>query len=471
MKKTLTIMLALLLVLALAACGNSSGTQAPAPAADGSSSTGDAPSGDDPAPVGDGTATKVELLTWTNEATVLFLQKIAPGFNEAYPMYTLEISNIPSGDHDQARETRVSAGNLDVASFQTFSLPQVDWNVQYVDKPTWQQYIDDGLLVDLTDQEFMTRYNAEILAGNTYNGRSYSVCEGTVAYTGLFYNKAIFTELNLEVPTTWQEFIDVCEAVKADGKYIIMTSGAAENWPLNMYKNAIFSANYGEASQEISRKLMTGEMRHTDPEMMEIYAMMDQFATYLEPGVTGVNYADAPGRFAAGNMAMYADGSWSAPDILKANPDIDFGYFPLPGKEPREDGLSPQYGIKFDLAFSVPSNAPNQEGALAFLEYFSRKEIYTDFLNSVGGFSSTQPDVTLENEFLNSLAPGLEKPNLNPELLMYGLKGVGEYGANGGFSFFYLNTLGGPFSTQELAEAAAADYDTARAAIEQLAAE
>ena len=208
-------------------------------------------------------------------------------------------------------------------------------------------------------------------------------------------------------------------------------------------------------------------MKHTDPEVMLVYNCMEQFASYLEPGVTGIAYSDAPGRFAAGNMAMYADGSWSAPDILKANPDIDFGYFPLPGVKAREDGLDPQYGIKYDLSFAVPTNAPNGDGAMAFLSYISQKDVYTAFLNKIAGFSSTQPDITLDNAFLNSLQSGLQKPCLNAEMYIYSPKGAGEYGSSQ-FSFLYLKTLGGPLTAEELAQKADEDFETARQALASL---
>ena len=35
---------------------------------------------------------------------------------------------------------------------------------------------------------------------------------------GVIYNKAIFKELGLEVPTTWDEFIAVAEKVKESGQ-------------------------------------------------------------------------------------------------------------------------------------------------------------------------------------------------------------------------------------------------------------
>ena len=105
-----------------------------------------------------------------------------------------------------------------------------------------------------------------------------------------------------------------------------------------MYANAILSANYGDGAEEIGQKLLTGEMKHTDPR-----SCWSTTAWSSSPptgaGRLRHRLLGCAGRFGAGNMAMYADGSWSAPDILRANPDIEFGYFPLPGIEPREDGL------------------------------------------------------------------------------------------------------------------------------------
>ena len=465
-KKVLSFLLAALMVLSLTACSGGTVGGAPAadkPAADAPASSGnDAPAAD--APAAEGT-TPVEILTWSNAATVEHLKGIADAFNAAYPAYTLNVTEVPSSEIDQVIQTRISAANVDIVSFQTFSKPQEDWNKDSVDKPAWQQYIDEGLLVDLTDEAFVQNYNLDTLMGNAYHDRLYSLNMGTVAYTGLFYNKAIFAELGLEIPKTWDEFIAVCEKVKADGRYSVLSAGAADQWPLNMFANAIISANYGDGAEELAQKLLTGEMKHTDHEFKLVYDCMKQFASYLEPGVTGIAYSDAPGRFALGNMAMYADGSWSFADIEKANPDLEYGYFPLPGVNVREDGLDPQYGIKYDLSFAVPTNAPNGEGALAFLEFISRKEEYTAFLNAIG-FTPTQ-DVTLDNEFLNSLSSGLQKPCLNAEMYITSPKGVGEYGS-AQFSFLYLDILGGPMTAEALAQAAAEDFETARAALASL---
>ncbi len=464
-KKLISILCASATLLALGGCSGTTG---------GGSSSSSGTTGGSPTPSNvtdssgapSGKAQDVNVLTWSNEATVVFLKGIAEDFHNAHPEYNLVVTEVPSAEIDSVIQTRIIAGDIDVVSFQTFSRPQEEWNASSVDKPAWQDYIDQGLLTDLTDQAFIKNYNLDTLMGNAYKGRIYSLNIGTVGYGGMFYNKKIFEELNLKVPNTWAELMDICETVKNDGRYAVVSAGAGDQWPLNIFANAIITANYGEKTREFGQKLLTGELRHTDPEVMLVYNCMEQISGYLEEGVSGISYSDAPGRFALGNMAMYIDGTWSWADIDKAGPGFEYGYFACPPVEARSDGLVPQDAIKYDLSFSVPTNAPNGAGGLAFLDYVSQKDVYSKFINAIG-FTPTQNDIQLENAFLNSMSDILQKPNLNSEMLIYGPKGVGEYGA-GQFTFFYLKTLGGEFDAKSFAEAAEEDFDTARKALESM---
>ena len=200
LRKLLCLVLALLMIAALTACSGGVTGGAPAATQDGAAGTdgADSSAGDEASTPAEGTS--VDVLTWSNAATVQYLKDISAAFHEATPDHSLTISEVPSAEIDQVIQTRISAANVDIVSFQTFSKPQEEWNQDSIDKPAWQQYIDEGLLLDLTDQPFIDNYNLDILMGNSYKDRLYSLNMGTVAYTGLFYNKAIFSELGLEIP-------------------------------------------------------------------------------------------------------------------------------------------------------------------------------------------------------------------------------------------------------------------------------
>lgn len=50
-----------------------------------------------------------------------------------------------------------------------------------MDKPLWQQYIDEGLLLDLSQEAFMARFTESAKQDNAYNGKNYSMPTSTVA--------------------------------------------------------------------------------------------------------------------------------------------------------------------------------------------------------------------------------------------------------------------------------------------------
>ena len=126
--------------------------------------------------------TSVDVLTWSNAATVQYLKDISAAFHEANPDHYLTISEVPSAEIDQVIRPASPRRTWTSSPSRPSSKPQEDWNADSIDKPAWQQYIDEGLLLDLTDQPFIDNYNLDILMGNSYKDRLYSLNMGTVAY-------------------------------------------------------------------------------------------------------------------------------------------------------------------------------------------------------------------------------------------------------------------------------------------------
>jgi raffinose/stachyose/melibiose transport system substrate-binding protein len=160
----------------------------------------------------------------------------------------------------------------------------------------------------------------------------------------------------------------------------------------------------------------------------------------------------------AGRAAMMPDGNWNVTEILKADPNFQVGYFPLPGTAP---GL--QFQGKSDLSFHINANSPHKEAALKWFEFLSDKAVYTEFINIIG-FIPTMEGVTISNKFLNEeILPYVE--NLRPlwELNYRAPNGVGQYAGYGGYQ--YLKSAGGPVGTvEELAKLSQKDFADGKAA-------
>lgn len=76
--------------------------------------------------------------------------------------------------------------------------------------------LNQNVYLDLTGSPFLEQFLPNTLLPVTIDGKVYGVPE-VMHSDGLLYNKRMFRELGLEVPQTWDEFIEVCESLKEEG--------------------------------------------------------------------------------------------------------------------------------------------------------------------------------------------------------------------------------------------------------------
>lgn len=86
--------------------------------------------------------------------------------------------------------------------------------------PAGYQMISAGLpeiALDLSGESWVANYEDWAKEVNTYNGNVIGFSTWGVDYEGILYNKTFFEENNLKVPTTWDDFIKLCNDIKALG--------------------------------------------------------------------------------------------------------------------------------------------------------------------------------------------------------------------------------------------------------------
>ena len=92
----------------------------------------------------------------------------------------------------------------------------------------------------------------------------------------VYYNKAIFEEQGIEVPTTFEEFLDVCQKLK-DAGIQPLSNGIAANWDILECVLLGMVPNYITAEERPAYE--TGEKKMNDETWVEIYT---DFALYTK---------------------------------------------------------------------------------------------------------------------------------------------------------------------------------------------
>lgn len=338
----------------------------------------------------------LRVLIWQNPPTVEFME----AFNEQFTADTginVDMSVVNASDIGTVTQTRLSANDIDVVAFLNSFANSVQPYMTGANPPSWQTIIEAGLLLDLSGQPFLDNYG-EIDA--VYGDGVYAIPVGRTIYGGIYYNKDMFTEFGVEVPTTWEELVAACETFTAEG-IGCMTAGGADGWPIFVGAYGLHGALFPDQEAYVEG-LWTGDVAYNDEENLVMWERMKVYAQdMMERGASGIPGDAAPGRFASGAVAMFPGGSWYASAIEASEPDFEWGFIPFPGSSNAEDNQT-WFG-KSDMHWAIAANSPNTEAALMYLEAFSEPENYQAFINAVG-FIPTQPTATLETQLGEEIA-------------------------------------------------------------------
>jgi raffinose/stachyose/melibiose transport system substrate-binding protein len=334
-------------------------------------------------------STTLKIITWINPPTIKAFNQIDAEFHQKYPNITVKLQTATdvNGPYETLLQQSVNSGTADIVTANMPFLP-LPSNVTSSNATPVQLWITKGAFAPLSGQSFLSDYQQSALSAETYQGKTYGLVSG--AYQeGVFYNKAIFAEYHLSVPTTFSQFLTVCKTLQSHGVQPLYTAlgGVGPIYLQFIYYEMMADLWYPSApGGNLATALMNGTAKWTDPAFVQGMTEEKQIAPYLEPNYTGINWQSMQGGdFASGKAAMELDGSWDLASIQQSNPKLQAGYFPIPFSNTAADN---QAYSQNDLTFYVLNSSQNKTAAMKWLSFFSSPQIYAQYVNTTGISSS-----------------------------------------------------------------------------------
>ena len=234
---------------------------------------------------------------------------------------------------------------------------------------SYADFVDSNILADVTEYPGMANVQPayqEIMKSVTYVPMDGIYGVPYIANAaGMLYNKDMFAEKGWEIPTTWTEFCDLCEQIKAEGEVLPLYLGFLDTWTILSPWNSMLVEL---VPSDHIRKVNAGEAKFADY-YREPAEKLLKLLEYGEDGPMAYSYEDACTAFARGQSAMFPCGSFAVPQILSANPEMNIGLFAMPASDDPDDRIVVS-GV--DLCWNM--TAANED---------HREQIYEviDFLN------------------------------------------------------------------------------------------
>ncbi len=197
-----------------------------------------------------------------------------------------------------------------------------------------------------------------------------------------FYNIDIFNELGLEVPETWDEFIQVCETLKQNGITPI-AYGNQDQWPSSHYIGSINQMVVNNETRLKDLEPSTGEF--TDPNYVLALDYYQQLIPYFNDSPNAYSHDMARNIFSQENAAMIYAELVEIPYIKEENPDLNYGMFGFPLIEGEGD---PTLLTGSPEGFVISANTKYPEEAIDFLKYLTGPEVGKQEVQEVGWFNA-----------------------------------------------------------------------------------
>ncbi len=368
-------------------------------------------------------AEKVNLTfwSWRTEDIDAYNQFIRE-FNAKYPDINVEFVAYRNTEYNTILATALQAGSgPDIIHLRAYG------GMEPLAKAGYLMPLDDKV-------PELANFSRDVLLGatNRADGRVYGV-PFAVQTVQVLYNKAIFRELGLEEPSTWDEFLQLAAKVKEAG-YIPFANGGKEGWTLETFFGAVAPTFYG--GNTFFEEVTTGKTTFTDPRFKAAVEKMLELRPYLPDQYMGVGYTDMQMMFAQEMAAMFLAGIYELGTLAQMNPDLEVGLFVVPG----ETADQPKYITMYvDGSYGINAATKHQEAALEFIRFLATKEYGTMFTNTLQQLSAV-PGVEPDSELLAEVVALMEE-SATPYLMLTAFR----YGQPSG-STLLQNELQGVFA-------------------------
>lgn len=214
------------------------------------------------------------------------------------------------------------------------------------------------------------------------------------SYWVIYYNKHIYADLGLSVPTTWDQFLGNAQKIKASGVTPFFATQEA-GWTAFIWFGEILS----KLDPDFYRSLVNGEAKYTDePARKAMGIWSDLYARgFFTPPDTP--WDNEPAMFKAGKVAMVPMGTWRNA-IFRQNglTDADYGAFVMPTITPN---TKPSVIVESGV-FAVPKRGSNVDAAQKAMGEWLNPQVQRTWVGQINDISAN-PQVGITNPILTAV--------------------------------------------------------------------
>ncbi|MCM3601937.1 extracellular solute-binding protein [Robertmurraya korlensis] len=321
---------------------------------------------------------------WPTEPKKQYFEEAVKEFEELHPNIKIKTEAVLNDSYKEKIRVVLGSNNPPDVYFS--------WSGEFA-----YNFARAGQSLDLTsyveeDKDWSGQIIESQFGPFTLDGKIYGIPWSTDG-KAFFYNKKVFNDLNLEIPTTWDELLTVSKKIK-DAGITPIAFGSKAPWTISHY---IGSLNEYVVPEDVIAKdysLNNSDGEFTHPGYVTALEKFIELEPYFNQGVNSVDHQYARELFNGGKAAI---GYFQLAEIGLIEPSLgeDLGVFNTPFVEGGEGNPSSITAAPEGIMISSKTKHP--EEAMEFIKFLTSKEKGIEQLKEVSEYSAVKDTTTTEN--------------------------------------------------------------------------
>lgn len=330
-----------------------------------------------------GSSKKVELnyiFADGDEGAKASMNQIVKDFNASHDNIKVNIVPGNGGTYSEFLKTKDSVGEFpDVMEMRDTAM-----------------YVRAGKLAELPEE-----ITSLFTSTTAFDGKVYTAPLAGENTQGIIYNKKYFDDNGFKEPTTYDEFMKLCQTIKEKGDMSPLVVGGQDLFHMGFWFYKAYNDQVLSTDPDFIKNCYAGTKDFSDPSIAATFNELKDIFQYAQDGWISTPDAQITTFLVSNMSAMMYSGTHMFSQIKQADPNFEYGWFPVPSPDGKVR-LVGGSGIG-GLAISSEAAADPDKKAAAeeFIKFFFTPDEYKIYCEKLSAIPVTvnKPQLEIDEVF------------------------------------------------------------------------
>lgn len=213
---------------------------------------------------------------------------------------------------------------------------------------------------------------------------------------GIIYNKTYFDENGFTEPTTYAEFIELCQKIKEKGDMSPLVVGGQDIWHMGFWYNKAYNDQVISQDPDFIVNTYSGTKDWSDATVKATFEEMKEIMQYAQDGWTSTPDAQITTFFVNKMSAMMFSGTHMFSQIEAADSELEYGWFPVPSPDGKTRLVGGGGVGGLAISAEAAQDANKKAAAEEFIKFFFAPENYKVYCEKLSAIPVTVEEPTID---------------------------------------------------------------------------